>query len=104
MSSKQTQREANYRRGNPVNHCGVCAYYQGHSRCSQVLGAITPYGVSDVFKPLKNPFGSTLAPREIQAIKLMAADAADRSSVLQCDESMGDPPANCVKPQTPRKR
>jgi hypothetical protein len=76
---KQTQAEANYRRGDPVNHCGICIYYQGHHRCSQVMGIISPYGLSDVYKAENNPFGKTLAPNEITAIKMMAADASDRS-------------------------
>jgi len=76
---KQTQAEANYRRGDPINHCGICAYYRGMHRCSQVMGDINPYGISDIFRPENNPFGKTLAPNEIAAIKTMAADASDRS-------------------------
>jgi hypothetical protein len=79
MAKKQSQGEANYGRGDPVNHCGICIYYQGHHRCSKVLGDISPYGISDVYQADTNPFGKTLVPHEIQAIKLMAADAADRS-------------------------
>jgi hypothetical protein len=77
--TRETQKEANYRRGDPVNHCGICKFYQGHHRCSKVLGDITPYGLSDLYAPDTNPFGKTLAPAEIAAIKNMAADAADRS-------------------------
>lgn len=77
---RQTQAEAGYRRGDPVAHCGVCVFYLGHHRCSQVMGDITPYGFSDVFKPEVNPFGKTLAPAELRAIKAMAADASDRSA------------------------
>jgi hypothetical protein len=79
MASKLTQAEANYGRGDPINHCGICVFYQGHHRCSKVLGDISPFGISDVYKADTNPFGKTLAPNEITAIKAMAADAADRS-------------------------
>lgn len=79
MAQKQTQAEAMYQRGNPIAHCGVCLYYQGHHRCSRVMGEISPYGISDEFRPERNPFGKTLAPNEIAAIKAMAADASDRS-------------------------
>ena len=78
MVQKQTPAEARYRRGDPVGNCGCCAYYMGH-RCSQVMGDISPYGISDLFKAEPNPFGKTLAPAEIIAIRRMARDAADRS-------------------------
>jgi hypothetical protein len=74
-----TQQQANYRRGDPIDHCGICVYYQGQQRCAQVAGVISPYGISDIYRRFKNPFGSTLVPNEVQAIKAMAADAADRS-------------------------
>lgn len=73
------QAEARYRRGTPINHCGICIYYQGGHRCSKVEGDITPYGISDVFMAEKNPFGSTLAPNEKKMIEVFAADAQDRS-------------------------
>ena len=72
------QAEANYRRGTPINHCGICVFYQGH-RCSKVEGAISPYGLSDVYRPEKNPFGGTLSPNEKAAIEAMAADRATRA-------------------------
>jgi hypothetical protein len=79
MATKQTQLEANYRRGNPINHCGICVYYQGHHRCSKVLGDISPFGLSDPYKADTSPFSKTLTPNEVTAIKNMALDAADRS-------------------------
>ena len=79
MANKQTQAEANYGRGDPVSHCGICAYYQGFHRCSKVMGSVSPFGVSDLFQTEPNPFGRTLAPAELVAIKRMAMDAADRS-------------------------
>jgi len=79
MAQKQTQREANYGRGDPVSHCGICAFYMGYHRCSKVMGAVSSYGVSDLFHAEPNPFGKTLGPNELRAIKAMAADASDRS-------------------------
>jgi hypothetical protein len=79
MANKQTQAEANYGRGDPVSHCGICAFYMGYRRCSKVMGNVSPFGVSDLFKTENNPFGRTLAPAELVAIRRMAADAADRS-------------------------
>ena len=43
------------------------------------MGDVSPYGVSRVFAAEQNPFGRTLAPAELVAIKRMAADASDRS-------------------------
>jgi hypothetical protein len=78
-SGRDTMAEARYGRGDPVTSCGTCRYYQGHHRCSKVMGDITPYGICDYFLAEKNPFGKTLSPNEIAAIKNMAADASDRS-------------------------
>jgi hypothetical protein len=77
--AKHTQAEARYRRGNPMDHCGICAYYRGHGVCSQVMGRISPFGLSDIFQSENNPFGKTLAPQEKDAIRAMAMDASDRS-------------------------
>jgi hypothetical protein len=76
---KQTQREASYGRGDPIDHCGICVFYQGHHRCSKVLGDISPFGISDAYKRDFNQFGKTLVPNEVAAIKAMALDASDRS-------------------------
>jgi len=74
------QAQARYRRGSPINHCGICLFYQGGNRCSKVAGHISPYGISDVYRADQfNPFGSTLSPGEKRAIEMMAADASDRS-------------------------
>ena len=83
MAKKVTQAEANYGRGNPIDHCGICQFYQGFHRCSQVMGNISPYGISNVYKRDNNPFGATLNGNEINAVKRMAADAADRSGQVQ---------------------
>ena len=77
---KQTQAEANYRRGTPVKHCGICRYYQGHQRCSQVMGKISPYGVSDIYAHENNAFGKTLAPHEHRAIHNIARNAHHRAA------------------------
>lgn len=79
MANKLTQAEANYGRGDPISHCGVCSYYQGFGRCSEVMGRVSPYGLSDVFRPEPNPFGKTLTTQEKAAIVRMAMDATDRT-------------------------
>ena len=73
MPMKQTQAEANYGKGSPVENCGICVFYQGFHRCSQVMGNISPYGISDIYKAEHNPFGKTLTTNEISSIKKMAA-------------------------------
>jgi hypothetical protein len=79
MAKKQTQAEADYGRGDPVNHCGICVHYMGYHRCTKVMGDISPYGLSNMYQAERTPFGRTLVPAELAAIKRMAADAADRS-------------------------
>jgi hypothetical protein len=80
MAKRQTQPEANYGRGDPTEHCGICQYYLGAAAgCSKVMGKISPYGMCDLYFAVTNNFGKTLAPAEVAAIKRMAADAADRS-------------------------
>jgi hypothetical protein len=78
---KQSQEDANYRRGQPTKHCGVCRYYEGEDTksCSQVEGPISGYGISDVFTMQKNPFGSTIGPREAAVIDGMMATGPDQS-------------------------
>jgi hypothetical protein len=83
MAMKHTQAETGYGRGNPIDHCGICRFYQTPHRCSAVMGNISPYGICDVYRAENSPFGRTLAPNEIAAIKNMAADAADRSGEQQ---------------------
>jgi hypothetical protein len=82
VANKHTQAEANYGRGDPVSHCGICIYYRGSGTCSQVKGRVSPYGLSDIFQAENNPFGKTLAPNEIKAIQAMAANASDRSGAM----------------------
>jgi hypothetical protein len=76
---RQTQAEANYRKGNPIEHCGICRYYRGLHRCSLVMGDISPFGLSDVFRAEPSPFPKTLTPNEMNTIRAMSADASDRS-------------------------
>ena len=71
MAKRLTQREANYRKGSPVGNCGICAFYQGHHHCSKVMGTISPYGISDVFRSEPNPFGKTLTAADVAQIKGM---------------------------------
>ena len=54
---KQSQREANYREGNPQRSCGLCGHFdsKGHS-CDVVEGDISPFGFSDSYLRQDNPF------------------------------------------------
>lgn len=81
---KQSQADANYRRGDLTKHCGVCVYYEGEDTksCSQVDGPISGFGISDVFKMQSNPFGSTIGPREAAMINGMMASPPDQSSAV----------------------
>ena len=79
MANKQTQAEAGYGRGNPIEHCGICRYNQGFNRCSAVMGAVNPFGLSDLFRAVPSPFPKTMTPQEMDAVRRMSADAADRS-------------------------
>jgi hypothetical protein len=87
---KASQQEANYRRGSPTKHCGVCVYYEGEDTksCSQVESPISGFGISDVFKMQQNPFGSTLGPREAQMIDSMMATPPDQSSAVQAGPAL----------------
>lgn len=78
---KLSQADANYRRGTPMKHCGVCLYYEGEDTksCSRVDGPISGFGISDVFAMQKNPFGSTIGPREANMINSMMASPPDQS-------------------------
>ena len=79
---KLSQEEANYRRGLPTKHCGVCLYYEGEDTqsCSKVDGPISGFGISDVFAMQKNPFGSTIGPKEAAMIDSMMTSGPDQSA------------------------
>lgn len=79
MASKLTQVEGDYGRGDPISHCGICVNYLGRGQCKAVMGKVSPYGLSNQYKYANNPFGKTLSPQEVQAIKAMAADASNRA-------------------------
>jgi hypothetical protein len=105
MSSKRlTQAEANYKSGDPISNCGICSSYQGAvtKRCTQVMGDISPFGVCNVMKVAPNPFGSMLSPNEKQAIKMMAADAQDRSQGGGAPPMQGAPMQQQQGPPMPR--
>lgn len=78
---KISQKAANYRRGLPTQHCGVCEYYDGNDTqsCTRVDGQISGYGLSDVFKMQKNPFGSKIGPKEAQMMDSMMDSGPDQS-------------------------
>jgi hypothetical protein len=79
VKGKYTQAETRYRKGNPIEHCGICRFYQGHHRCSQVMGDVNPFGLCDALRAEPSPFPKTMTPQEMNAIRVMSADAADRS-------------------------
>jgi hypothetical protein len=82
--AKLSQEEANYRRGTPLKHCGVCLYYEGEDdkSCSKVDGPISGFGLSDVFAMQKNPFGSLIGPQEARMITSMMASPPDQSAAV----------------------
>jgi hypothetical protein len=82
---KASQADANYRRGTPTKHCGVCVYYEGEDTksCSQVEGPISGFGISDVFQMQSNPFGSQIGPREAAAMDSMMQYPPDQSPLVQ---------------------
>jgi len=89
---KQSQEEANYRRGSPTKHCGVCLYYEGEDTksCSKVDGPISGFGISDVFTMQKNPFGSTIGPKEAAIIDGMMATGPDQSGRVAAPTQIGN--------------
>lgn len=82
---KLSQADANYRRGEPMKHCGVCIYYEGEDTksCSRVDGEISGFGISDVFTMQKNPFGSRIGPQEAAMIDSMMQSGPDQSPQVQ---------------------
>ena len=72
---KRGQAEVNYRRGYPLRQCGVCVmYWHRHTHqmwggCTQVHGNITPYGLCDLYRELRNPFGPVLSTSERKDIE-----------------------------------
>ena len=57
-----TKQEANYREGNPAEHCGLCQNFRSQppgpqgSECTKVDGNISAYGLSDCYAARINPF------------------------------------------------
>jgi hypothetical protein len=68
MAQKATQAEVQYGKGDPLKHCGTCAFYRWH-RCAHVMGPISPFGVCDLYRPDNNPFGSHLTGQEAAQIR-----------------------------------
>lgn len=82
---KLSQADANYRRGLPTKHCGVCIYYEGDDTksCSRVESPISGFGLSDVFEMQSNPFGSTIGPREAAMMDSMMTSPPDQSAAVR---------------------
>ena len=89
---KLSQQDANYRRGEPTKHCGVCDYYEGNDTksCTRVEGPISGYGISDVFTMQKNPFGSMIGPKEAAMIDGMMASGPDQSEHVAAPAQIGN--------------
>jgi hypothetical protein len=43
------------------------------------MGDVSPFGLSDLFRAEPSPFPKTMTPQEMNLVRVMAADAADRS-------------------------
>ena len=74
MARRITQAEANYRKGSPVENCGICAFTKATIVALQVMGDISPMGCLMIYRAERNPFGKTLTPNEIVSIRAMAAE------------------------------
>ena len=78
---KISQEAANYGRGTPTQHCGICDYYEGGVKrsCTRVAGPISGYAISDQFKMQPNPFGSKIGPKEAAMMDSMMKTGPDQS-------------------------
>lgn len=50
MAVKATKEQANYRKGVPHKHCGLCSMFRPPKSCTAVEGDISPTDVCDFFK------------------------------------------------------
>lgn len=96
-SGKISQAQARYRRGSPVQHCGVCMHFvkgaDGNTgACTQVSGVISPYGLSNRYAESKNPFGPMLGPQERGMIDEMSQSGPDQSRFAQGPTPAGNAP------------
>lgn len=80
---KVSQADANYRRGSLTAHCGICKYYEGGDQCSQVESPISGYGISDIYRSQRNPFGQTLGPQERAIANSLTQSPPDQSPQVQ---------------------
>ena len=81
---KQSQEEAGYGQGKPTRHCGLCRYFDSmKGECTEVEGDISAFGLSRVYNPRPNPFGSKLGPKETQIIERMMATGPDEDEVVR---------------------
>ena len=78
-NGKMSQQQAQYGRGTPMKHCGVCNNYEGGDQCSRVESPVSGFGLSNCFSMQTNPFGSTIGPREAQMINGMMQSGPDQS-------------------------
>ncbi len=89
--AKVSQQEAQYGRGSPMKHCGVCTYYEGDEEqgCSRVESPISGFGICNLFNMQQNPFGSRIGPQEAQMIDNMMNSPPDQSSAAQAGPAPG---------------
>lgn len=93
-----SQQEANYRRSNGRNCCGLCMHFvkegdQATGFCTEVDGDITPYGLSDRFASVGNPFGPLPPAQRLRKAERRLAQAQARM--------VGPPPQAAQQGQGP---
>ena len=82
-NGKQSQADAGYGQGKPTRHCGLCRFFDSmKGECSEVEGDISAFGLSSVYNPRPNPFGSKLGPKETAIIERMMASPPDQSDAV----------------------
>jgi len=50
MAEKATKATANYRKGSPSKHCGLCSMFRPPADCTAVKGDISPTDLCDYFR------------------------------------------------------
>ncbi len=95
---KTSPEQAQYGKGSPVKHCGVCMHFTkdgdgNDGGCTKVQGVISGYGLCQQFyAEAKNPFGPVLGPRERGMIHEMSQSPPDQSPHAAIAAAMTAPP------------
>ncbi len=96
--NKTSPEEAQYGKGSPVKHCGVCMRFTkdgdgNDGGCTKVQGVISGYGLCQRFyAEAKNPFGPMLGPHERVMINEMSQSPPDQSPHAAMHAAMMPPP------------